>query len=63
MRNSFTNKYAQLWNKLPEDVKLADNILMFLSLSQDQFGCNFYIFKFFFVCVVFITFYIRVYID
>ena len=25
MRNSLTYKCAQLWNKLPEDVKLADN--------------------------------------
>ena len=25
MRNCFTYKCAQLWNKLPEDVKLADN--------------------------------------
>ena len=24
MRNSFTYKCAQLWNKLPEDVKLTD---------------------------------------
>ena len=31
MRNSFTNKYAQLWNKLPEDVKLADDINVFKS--------------------------------
>ena len=26
MRNSFTYKCAQLWNKLPKDVKLADNV-------------------------------------
>ena len=26
MRNSFTYKCAQLWNKIPEDVKLADNV-------------------------------------
>ena len=26
MRNSFTYKCGQLWNKLPEDVKLADNV-------------------------------------
>ena len=32
-------------------------ILMFLSLSQDQFGCNFYIFKFFFVCNFYNTLY------
>ena len=31
MRNSFTYKYAQLWNKLPEDVKLADNDNIFKS--------------------------------
>ena len=29
MRNSFTYKWAQLWNKLPEDVKLADNVNIF----------------------------------
>ena len=29
MRNSFTYKCAQLWNKLPEDVKLADNVNIF----------------------------------
>ena len=29
MRNSFTYKCAQLWNKLPEDVKLADNVDIF----------------------------------
>ena len=26
MRNSFTYKCAQLWNKRSEDVKLADNV-------------------------------------
>ena len=26
MRNSFNDKYAQQWNKFPEDVKLADNV-------------------------------------
>ena len=55
MRNPFTNKYAQLWNKLPEDVKLADDINVFKSKPRSV--------KFFFVCIVFITFYIRVYID
>ena len=29
MRNSFTYKCGQLWNKLPEDVKLADNVDIF----------------------------------
>ena len=29
MRNSFTYKCAQLWNKLPEGVKLADNVKIF----------------------------------
>ena len=29
MRNSFTYKCTQLWNKLPEDVKLADNVNIF----------------------------------
>ena len=31
MRNSFNYKCAQLWNKLPEDVKLADNVNIFKS--------------------------------
>ena len=31
MRNSFTYKYAQLWNKLPEDFKLAGNVNIFKS--------------------------------
>ena len=31
MRNSFTYKCAQLWKKLPEDVKLADNVNIFKS--------------------------------
>ena len=31
MRNSFTYKCAQLWNKFPEDVKLADNVNIFKS--------------------------------
>ena len=31
MRNSFTYKSAQLWNKLPEDVKLADDVDVFKS--------------------------------
>ena len=31
MRNSFTYKCAQLWNKLPKDVKLADNNNIFKS--------------------------------
>ena len=31
MRNSFTYKCAQPWNKLPEDVKLADNVNTFTS--------------------------------
>ena len=31
MRNSFTYKCVQLWNKLPEDVKLADNVNIFKS--------------------------------
>ena len=30
MRNSFTYKCAQLWNKLPEDAKLADNVTFFI---------------------------------
>ena len=29
MGNSFTYKCGQLWNKLPEDVKLADNVDIF----------------------------------
>ena len=31
MRNSFTYKCAQLWNKRSEDVKLADNVNIFKS--------------------------------
>ena len=31
MRNSFTYKCAQLWNKLSEDVKLPDNVNIFKS--------------------------------
>ena len=31
MRNSFTYKCAQLWKKLPEDVKLADDVDVFKS--------------------------------
>ena len=31
MRNYFTYKCAQLWNKLPEDVKLAGNVSIFKS--------------------------------
>ena len=31
IRNSFTYKCAQLWNKLPEDVKLAHNVNIFKS--------------------------------
>ena len=31
MRNSFTYKCAQLSNKLPEDVKLADDVDVFKS--------------------------------
>ena len=30
-RNSFTYKCAQLWNKLLEDVKLADDVDVFKS--------------------------------
>ena len=29
MRNSFIYKCTQLWNKLPQDVKLADNVNIF----------------------------------
>ena len=31
VRNSFTYKGAQLWNKISEDVKLADNVNIFKS--------------------------------
>ena len=60
MRNSFTYKCAQ-WNKLPEDVKLADNVNIFkskLRSIQLQF-LYFHIYIF----VIFIFFYILVYID
>ena len=50
MRNSFTYKCAQ-WNKLPEDVKLADNVNIFkskLRSIQLQFlYFHIYIFVFF----------------
>ena len=54
MRNSFTYKCAQLWNKLPEDVKMADDVNVFKSkLRSIQLQC-FYIFflyfNFFFEC-------------
>ena len=60
MRNSFTYKCTQ-WNKLPEDVKLADNVNIFkskLRSIQLQF-LYFHIYIF----VIFIFFYILVYID
>ena len=60
MRNSFTYKCAQ-WNKLPEDVKLADNVNIFkskLRSIQLQF-LYFHIYIF----VIFIFFYILLYID
>ena len=43
VRNSFTYKCAQLWNKLPKDVKLADNVNIFKS----KLSRTFYIFNFF----------------
>ena len=37
MRNSFAYKCGQIWNKLPDDVKLADTINIFKSrLSSIQ---------------------------
>ena len=60
MRNSFTYKCAQ-WNKLPEDVKLVDDVNIFkskLRSIQLQF-LYFHIYIF----VIFIFFYILVYID
>ena len=48
MRNSFTYKCAQLWNKLPEDVKMADDVNVFKSkLRSIQLQC-FYIFFLYF---------------
>ena len=60
MRNSFTYKCAQLWNKLPEDVKLADDVNVFKSKLRSIIFLNF---LFLCRCVIFITPYIRVYID
>ena len=53
MRNSFTYKCAQLLKKLPEDVKLADNVNIFKSKLRGQLSCNFYIFNFFCCCNVY----------
>ena len=50
MRNFFTYKCAQLWKKLPEDVKLADNVNIFKFKLRGQLSCNFYIFNFFCCC-------------
>ena len=41
MRNSFTYKCAQLWNKLPEDVKLADDVNVFKSKLRSIIFLNF----------------------
>ena len=46
MRNSFTYKCGQLWNKLPEDVKLADNVNIFKSKFDSAVTFKFYIYIF-----------------
>ena len=61
MTTSFTYKCAQLWNKLPEDVKLADNVNFFKSKLRSTQLYNFYIYIYFFV--IFIIFYIHLYTD
>ena len=45
MRNSFTYKCAQLWNKFPEDAKAADNVNILKSkLRSAVIFLYFYIF-------------------
>ena len=58
MRNSFT---FALNDGINFQMSSWPIILIFLSLSYDQFCCNFYIFLNFFV--IFIIFYIHLYID
>ena len=41
MRTSFTYKCTQLWNKLTEDVKLADNVNIFKSKLRSTQLYNF----------------------
>ena len=60
MRNSFTYKCAQ-WNKLPEDVKLADDVNIFKSKLR-SIQLQFLYFHIYFF-VIFIFLYILVYID
>ena len=60
MRNSFTCKCAQ-WNKLLEDVKLADDVNIFKSkLRSIQLE---FLYFHIYIFVIFIFFYILVYID
>ena len=47
MRTSFTYQCAQLWNNLPEDVKLADDVNIFKSKLRSTQLYNFYIYIFF----------------
>ena len=55
MRNSFTYKCGQLWNKLPENVKLADNVDIFKSqLRSIQLKFLHFIYTSFIIIVIII---------
>ena len=58
MRNSFTYKCAQLWNKFPEEAKAADNVNILKSKLRSAV-----IFIFLYIFFIIITFYSHVYID
>ena len=58
MRNSFTYKCAQLWNKFPEDAKAADNVNILKSKLRSAV-----IFIFLYIFFILITFNSHVYID
>ena len=58
MRNSFTYKCSQLWNKFPEDAKAADNVNILKSKLRS--AVIFIFLSFFFIPI---TFYSHVYID
>ena len=58
MRNSFTYKCAQLWNKFPEEAKAADNVNILKSKLRSAV-----IFIFLYIFFILITFYSHVYID
>ena len=58
MRNSFTYKCAQLWNKFPEEAKATDNVNILKSKLRSAV-----IFIFLYIFFIIITFYSHVYID